>query len=179
MISRMTSQWRRFVRDEAGSVNTISFAIWTPILLLTLATALEVGIYTARATILERGMDLATRDVRINTGSTPSHADLKQTICDNASIIPDCTNNLRLEMMSRDLRAWTAIPSTPDCTDRALDVAPLREFEPGTENELMFLRACAKVEPIFPTTWLTSALYTDTAGDFAIVAVSAFVQEPR
>ncbi|MGX9354619.1 TadE/TadG family type IV pilus assembly protein [Roseobacteraceae bacterium S113] len=179
MISRITSRMRRFLRDEAGNSNTVAFAIWTPVLLITLATALEVGLYTARSTMLERGIDITTRDIRLNTGTTPQHDEIKRMICDEASIIPNCESALRLEMISRDLRNWQSIPATADCVDRALEAAPVRAFTSGQENELMVLRACAKVEPIFPMTWLSNALHQDTAGDYGIIAMSTFVQEPR
>ena len=179
MISHITSAWRRFARDESGNTNTVAFAIWTPVLLITLATALEVGVYTARATMLERGMDITVRDIRLNTGTNPQHNEIKEMICEQAAIIPNCNNTLRLEMMIREMRDFAAIPNNADCTDRALPASPVREFSAGHENELMVLRACAKIEPIFPMTWLASALSTDAAGDYAVVALSAFVQEPR
>ena len=183
MISRITSRMidhaRRFLRDPSGSAETVSFAVWTPVLLLTLATSLEIGVYTARATMLERGLDLAVRDVRLGTGSAPQHDQIKTMICENAALIPNCQENLRLEMMARDVRNWRSIPETADCTDRALDAAPVREFTAGLENELMVLRACAKVSPILPMTWFSGALSRDSAGDYAIITMSTFVQEPR
>lgn len=179
MMSRLTSRLRKFLRDPSGSAETVSFAVWTPVLLLTLATALEIGVYTARATMLERGLDVAVRDVRLSTGSAPQHDQIKSMICENAALIPNCQDTLRLEMMARDVRDWQPIPQTADCTDRALDAAPVREFTAGLENELMVLRACAKVAPILPMTWLSGALNRDTAGDYAIITMSTFVQEPR
>ncbi|MGX9354622.1 TadE/TadG family type IV pilus assembly protein [Roseobacteraceae bacterium S113] len=179
----MTSQWRRFAKgfasDEAGNSNTVAFAIWTPLLLMTLATALEVGLYTARATLLERGMDIVARDIRLDTGVPPQHSEIKTRICEEAAIIPNCADNLRLEMIPQDMRAWTNIPSRADCTDRAEDVNPLRSFSPGQDNETMILRACAKIEPMLPMTFLAGAIELDAAGDYAVVAISAFVQEPR
>lgn len=179
MITAMTSLARRFLRDESGNSNTIAFAIWTPILLLTLATAIEVGVYTARATLLERGMDIVARDIRLDTGIPPQHDEIKARICNEANIIPECEANLRLEMIPQDMRAWVPVSGRADCTDEALEVAPLRGFSPGQQNQMMILRACAKISPLFPMTWLSGAIETDNAGDFAVVAVSAFVQEPR
>ena len=179
MITRITSLWRRFRSDESGNVNTVAFAIWTPVLLMTLGTAIEVGLYTARATLLERGMDIVTRDIRLETGFTPQHNEIKNAICEQAAIIPDCTANLRLEMIPNDLRAWDPINAVADCTDRSQPVQPVRNFVSGQSNELMVLRACAKIEPLFPLTFLSGAIETDDAGDYAVVAISAFVQEPR
>lgn len=179
LLTRLSQRTRRFARDEDGSTNTVAFAIWTPILLLTLGTAMEVGVFTARATLLERGMDMAVRDIRLDTGMPMQHDDIKEAICEEARIIPNCDSALRLEMIQQDMHDWDDPPARADCVDRSLEVAPLRSFVPGQSNEVMILRACAKLEPLLPMTWLTTSLQTDTSGDFAIVAISAFVQEPR
>jgi hypothetical protein len=124
-------------------------------------------------------MDLAVREIRLSTGDAPQHEEIKALICEEAAIIPDCRNALRLEMRARDLRDWSDLPREIDCTDRALPVTPVQAFTNGAENELMVLRACAKMAPIFPMTWFSDALSRDTAGDYAVVTLSAFVQEPR
>ena len=62
--------------------------------------------------------------------------------------------------------------------DTARDVNPLRQFESGQDNELMYLRACYKYRPIAPTGTLAGALFTDDEGYAKIVSFSAFVQEP-
>lgn len=179
MTRRMPNLLRRFCRDEAGSVETISFAIWMPLVLMTLMLAVEIGVYSARATMLEKGLDVVIRDIRLGTGSAPQHDEIKNRICEQASILPNCEENLRLEMVQRDPRAWTGLPTGVDCTDSSQEVSPVRSFTSGQSNELMVLRACAKVSPIFPTTWWVQALHRDGAGDVALVTSSAFVQEPR
>ncbi len=179
MTRRLMNMLARFRRDEAGSVETISFAIWLPIILITLLTALEVGAYTARATMLERALDLVVRDIRLGTGTAPQHDEIKTAICERSVILPNCETNLRLEMLQRDPRAWDALPMTADCTDASLSVAPVRAFENGQSNELMVLRACAKVSPIFPITWMAEAIHKDGAGDYALMAATSFVQEPK
>lgn len=179
MSYRILKAIAAFRRDESGSSQTIAFAIWLPMIIVTLLTALEVGAYTARATMLERALDLVVRDIRLGTGSAPQHDAIKTAICDRAAILPNCESNLRLEMLQRDPRSWTGLPATADCTDASLPVAPVRGFENGQNNELMVLRACAKVSPIFPITWMAEAVQTDGAGDFALMAATSFVQEPR
>lgn len=178
MTCRLMHLINRFRRDEAGSVETISFAIWMPLIVLVLLTALEVGAYTARATMLERAVDMVARDIRLGTGSAPQHDAIKTQICERAVLVPSCETNLRLEMLQRDPRNWQALPATADCTDASLPVAPVRGFETGQSNELMVLRACAKVSPIFPITWFSEAIHVDAAGDYSLIAATSFVQEP-
>ena len=131
MITRMTSLFRRFARDESGNTNTVAFAIWTPILLLTLATALEVGIYTARATLMERGMDIAARDIRLGTGTAPQHNEIVARICEEAVIIANCEDNMRLD-------THTLAPSNAALITRAADICeqyerPVATFEQARE----------------------------------------------
>ena len=94
-------------------------------------------------------------------------------------MIPNCENALRLEMVRIDLRDTVSMPGTADCSDSSEEVQPVRSFVNGQENELMILRACAKFDPIFPTTGLGKQLKKDGAGQFALIAMSAFVQEPE
>ncbi len=179
MIERLKQTLRRFARDDAGSVETVAFAIWMPMIVVILLTMLEVGAYTVRATMLERAIDQTVRSIRLGTGSAPQHDEIKQMICERAVILPSCDTNLKLEMVQRDPRSWLPLPEEADCTDAALEVAPVREFTNGLTNELMVLRVCAKVTPLFPLSFLAPAIETDTAGDFALIAATSFVQEPR
>lgn len=178
MITRMTSLYRHFRRREEGHVS-VEFAIMVPILMVFMVSAVELGMTTLRYSLLERGLDMVVRDIRINTGYNPGHDEIVTRVCEEATMIPNCEENLLLEMVVLDPRNWTGVPESTVCTDQTLDPQPVTEFKTGMSNELMILRACAKLEPLFPTTGLGSYFPKDDAGDFAIVATSAFVQEPR
>lgn len=52
-------------------------------------------------------------------------------------------------------------------------------FENGQDNELMILRACVKIDPIFPTTGLGANIPKDGYGQYSLIATSVFVQEPQ
>ena len=81
-------------------------------------------------------------------------------------------------MVQVDLRSQVYFDPSPDCVDTSEDVQPVRTFINGQENDLMVLRACVKIDPIFPTTGLGKQLIKDGAGQVALVAMAAFVQEP-
>ncbi|MFU8834461.1 MAG: TadE/TadG family type IV pilus assembly protein [Roseovarius sp.] len=168
---------RRFTRREEGTVS-MEFVILSPFLIGFMIFSIELGIVTFRAVMLERGLDIAVRDVRLGTGTAPQHDQIKQRICDNTIGVLNCTEKLRLEMVPTDLRNFVTLDATPDCTDEAEPARPLREFTPGSQNQLMLLRACLKYRPIFPEAILGRALTKDTSGEAALIAVSAFVQEP-
>lgn len=178
MIRALRSTLRRFRRDEAGNA-TIEFAITFPALIVLMLSGLELGFVTLEHSMLERALNLTVRDIRLGTGSAPQHDEIKTMICDRAGFIPNCSTSLKLEMIQVDPRAWAGLDLTPDCTDKSEEVLPVRNFVNGQSNDLMILRACAKIDPVFPTTGLGSSLATDAYGQFALVSTTVFVQEPR
>ena len=178
MIRRGAQRVGRFARREDGNP-TIEFVIWFPFLFFFMYASFELSLMTMRHAMLERGLDIAVREIRLGTGEAPQHDDIKAAVCENAIVMPGCDENLQLEMRPTDMRDWRALPTRPDCTDRSEEARPLREFTPGTANELMLLRACLKVQPLSPASWLIDYMQTDGAGDVSIIVTSAFVQEPR
>ncbi|QBF31207.1 TadE/TadG family type IV pilus assembly protein [Thalassococcus sp. S3] len=177
MIRFLRKRARRFMRREDGTA-TVEFSIVFLPMFMMLISAVELGFVQLHHVMLERALDMTVRDIRLGTGSAPQHDDIKNTICSRAGFIDDCSD-LRLEMVVLDPRAWTGIPAVADCRDQSQPVAPVRSFVNGLDNELMFLRACAKFDPIFPMMGLGKDLIKDGAGRYALVSTSAFVQEPR
>ncbi|TDK51589.1 TadE/TadG family type IV pilus assembly protein [Antarcticimicrobium luteum] len=177
-IGRLGRSLRRFWRDEDGNA-TIEFAITFPAIITILLSGLELGFVTLQHSMLERAMDLTVRDIRLGTGTAPQHDDIKAMICGRVGFISDCSSSLRLEMIQVDPRAWSGISADPDCTDKSEDVSPVRNFENGQENDLMILRACAKIDPVFPTTGLGKNMVKDASGQYALTSTTVFVQEPR
>ena len=130
---------------------------------------------------LDRGLDIAMRQVRLNTASIPSHTALKQTICANAGFLPDCMNSVKIEMKKTDPRDFTPFDRDADCIAQGLPIASnekLRNYQTGKEHELMLIRACLKFEPGFPSTGLGFQFAKDGSGQVIMSAKSAFVQEP-
>lgn len=177
MLKPLLARLKPFGREDGSA--TIEFVILFPFFITIFLSAVELGMYTMRQAMLERGLDLAVRDVRLGTGVDFDHDALKDQICEYAGFIPDCDNGLRLEMIQIDLRTNVTIPATPDCSDQSEPVSPVRTFISGQANELMVLRACVKFDPLFPTTGLGKQLDVDGAGQAAMIATAAFVQEPN
>ncbi|WP_294608472.1 TadE/TadG family type IV pilus assembly protein [Roseovarius sp.] len=177
MKRRLTNLLRAFMRDDSGTAS-MEFVMVVPLFFVLLLFSVELGFVTLRATMLERGLDIAVREIRLGTGTVPTHDETKAIICERAIIITNCAEKLQLEMVPNDLRNYTALSDTPDCTDNTEPTKPVRAFIPGVENQLMVLRACVKFEPIFPNAVLGAALAKDSSGEAAIVATTAFVQEP-
>lgn len=177
MTRFLETRLRRFRRDESGTAS-LEFVLVVPFFLALMMISIEMGFLTMRATFLERGLDIAAREVRLGTGTAPQHDEIKQIICNNSVLIRDCESNLRLEMQPTDIRNLSELPQTADCTDLAEPAKPVRQFVPGQQNQLMLLRACLKYNPLFPTAVLGNTLIDDDNGQSSLVAVTAFVQEP-
>ena len=169
---------RRFRHREDGNA-TMEFAIIVPAFLLILMSTVELGVINLRHSQLERALDQTVRDIRLSTGADMQHDELRDAICARSGFIDGCSSSLRLEMLRLDPFDTVAIDSTPDCIDVVEDVQPVRSFENGQSNELMFIRACMKFKPIFPTWGLASHITQDDDGRIQLIASSAFVQEPR
>lgn len=168
---------RRFRRSETGS-GTIEFAIMVPVMLGLCLSAIELGILLTRQVMLDRGLDLAVRAVRIGAMPVVDHDTLKAAICEGAVIIPDCENQIKLEMRPVSPRAWANLPLQADCIDREDDALPVRTFVPGQENDLMILRACTLFDPFFPTTGLGAAIPKESGGAYALLSTTSYVVEP-
>ena len=177
MIRKSIRFLRHFRRSESGTA-TVEFAITFPAMLFFLLSGVELGMVTLHHAMLERAMDITVRDIRLGTGTAPQHDDIKDLICERAGFIDDCGENLRLEMIQVDPFNWSGLAAEADCIDHSEDVAPVRSFVNGQDNELMILRACVKIAPVFPTVGLGATIDKDGAGNYSLLATAAFVQEP-
>ncbi|WP_108860827.1 TadE/TadG family type IV pilus assembly protein [Ruegeria sp. Alg231-54] len=177
MMRRMFSALTELRRKEDGNV-TVEFVIIFPAVFFLVLSGLELGLVTLKHAQLERAVDMTVRDIRLNTGINPQHDDIKAVICNRAGYISNCENSLRLEMIRQDPFASITVPTIPDCTDLSDEVRPVRTFQNGLENELMVLRACAKINPMFPTSAMGKAIVNEE-GQYALTATTVFVQEPN
>ncbi|MCV2892998.1 TadE/TadG family type IV pilus assembly protein [Lentibacter sp. XHP0401] len=168
---------RRFGRAEDGNA-TVEFAILFPFFVFMFCAAVELGMVTFRHSMLERGLDLAVRNVRLTTAADYQHDDIKQMACDFAGILPNCMTQLHLEMQPLDMRNFTAPSRTARCSDITQVANPLKQFSNGQQNQMMVLRACFVFKPVFPLTGLGRHLDWDGNGHAWMIATSAFVQEP-
>ena len=180
MMQKFKSWLRRLKRDESGTAS-VEFVLVVPIYITLIAMSIELGFVTMRHTLLERGLDMAVREIRLSTGADWEHDEIKGMICDNALLILDCDSNLRLEMVPTDPRVLGSMNSEVLCTDKA-EQATTPDYDDyiaaGNQNQLMLLRACLKYDPLFPAAVLGSALKQDGSGQVAVVTMTAFVQEP-
>ena len=141
----------------------------------------ESGYYMVRNVMLERAVDVAIRDVRLGNGRVPVFRDLKERICNQAGILPDCVNSLQIEMQTVAITPGGTAPmqTAARCVDKLSTADPETgtTYDLGAQNSMMIVRVCALMDPLFPTTGLGTGvrLYN---GEYALVATTAFVNEP-
>jgi Flp pilus assembly protein TadG len=176
---------RRFLQDEAGTT-TIEFLFIFPIVFLIFTASFESSMYMARYVMLDRGVDIVVRQLRLGTLGNISHENLKRTICRQGLMIQstaDCMNRLRVWMQPITSANLEINVPANTCVDNAgqINVAepPANEMSMGVANEIMIMRVCFKEWPMFPTTVLSVRMPRQGDGSVAMYVTSVFVNEPR
>lgn len=168
-------------RSENGNAS-IEFVFLFPVFMFLFTVGFEAGLYMIRNVLLERGVHIAVRDVRLGNGNVPDFEGLRVSICENAGLIPDCVDSLQIEMQSIPITPGGVATMQTDarCVDRQSTDNPLTgtTYDVGEENEVMIVRACVLAQPLFPSTGIGVGLGVDRDGNYAMVATTAFVNEP-
>lgn len=179
LLRRVRHAAGRFRKGEAGN-GAIELVIVLPMIMTVFMYSAESGLYMTRQIMLERAVDITVRDLRLGRIPTPTHQELKDRICANSSIIPDCADALRVELLRVSTTTWNMPTTTVPCIDRDEPIELSLEFNPGVENELMLVRVCLIQDAIFPGTDFSKGIARegDSAGGYAIISTSSFVNEP-
>ncbi len=176
---RLRRNCGRVRSNEDGSA-TIEFVFMVPLLFTIFFMAIEAGVLQLRQIMLERALDITIRDLRVGAmGDSPAFADVRDAVCDNAFLIPDCHANFSLELTPVDLRNWTAPDFSMACVDRETEITPVNLFTQGGSVQPTLVRACLIVDLIFPTSRMGLQLATDPQGGFELFATSFYINEPE
>ena len=166
----------RFIDDESGSAS-LEFVVVFPALMWFVLTIIETGFIATRSVLLEHGLDVAARELRVGKFPQIDHAMFKERVCDNAGVLLNCERDLVLEVVELDLNS--AYPhNEANCIDRSGEIEPTINFTPGGRDRIMFVRACMIIDPIFPGLGITLGLQEDGTGGLQVVAYTAFMNEP-
>lgn len=169
---------RRHALGEDGS-STIEFVLVFPAFAFLIMAAYEIGYYTVTSAMLDRGLDLAVRDVRLGNNPDVTLSSLKMATCTYARYVRKCDENIHIALEPVDARNFTRPSYIAECIDRSTNVAPATVFSDGDENELMLVRACVNIDPIFPTTYIGYHIQRTPGAGYALVSTSGFVNEPN
>ncbi|TYB82940.1 TadE/TadG family type IV pilus assembly protein [Maritimibacter fusiformis] len=167
----------RGFRREDGTA-TIEFVILFPAFMMLFLSSFEMSLFLARNTLLERAVDLNVRALRLGSLEPATSDELKRRICNDAMILPQCEDNIMVELTNVSPNAWNLPSAGITCTDRDAEIQPALDFEFGRLNDLMMVRVCVVVDPFFGTTPYVMNLPKDDSGGFTLTASSTFVNEP-
>ena len=176
LVGSLKGFLNRFRKDEEASA-TVEFVILVPMVLWLVFSVIEAGWLATQQTMLNRGLNLAIRDLRLGRLTNPTSDDIKQEICDYAGILKNCMSTLTLELAEID-NPIGGLSAT--CVDRTTAIEPVVTFDAGShiDQDIMFVRACFVMDPLIPGAGFGAALPKDASGGFHLVAFGAFVNEP-
>ncbi len=177
MITNLRKRLGLFRRQEDG-IAAVEFALFFPVVMGMFIFATEMGLLMTKSVMLEFALDTTIRQLRLGQFENPTSDLLKDTICDRARIIGNCRDTIMIELQPINTDVW-ALPAAPvSCVDREEVIQPVVAFNMGAQSEIMLVRACVIVEPLFPGTGLGASLDLDADGGYGMAAISAFVNEP-
>ncbi|MEO1776166.1 MAG: TadE/TadG family type IV pilus assembly protein [Pseudomonadota bacterium] len=172
----LTRPARRLSGDRRGAAS-LEFVVVFPLLFAVIAALMEVGLLAARFILLDRGLDIAARELRLGQLADPTHDTIKTRVCEAAVVLINCERDLLLEL--RVMEYASAYPrNQAQCVDRAALVKPKVTFSTGPRGEVMFIRACVIVDPIFPGIGVGLVLPKDNTGGYQMISYTAFKNEP-
>ena len=175
-----------FLSDESATA-TVEFVMLFPAYITVLLASVESSTLMLRNVWLERGLDMAVRDLRLRLPGHPTDEnELILATCNYSSFIRNCDKVLRLELNRVNQGNW-ALP-TGSIACRSIDDwdasgnppanEPSNDFDTSQNHDIMVVRACLRVKPFFPS----SAFYwglNQPEGEYNVSAASAFVVEPN
>jgi len=177
--------FKRFFSEERGG-STVEFVIMFPVLIGVVFAGIESGWLMTRFMMVERGVDVAMRSVRLGNVEDPTYDKLITSICNVAYIIDDCEQNLVVttQVVDEEDPADTVITTPAPCFDRTLSEEELDEYDPSTghntggQTEIIVVKVCAVVDPIMGNIDFSRLLPRDVSGGYHIRTTSAFLNEP-
>lgn len=170
--------WRHFRREDGNS--TVGIVLMLPLFMGVFMSSFELGLYMTRLTLLDRAIDITAREIRLGKVANPTHDNIKQIVCANASMVPNCMTTLKLSL-ERVLTSTWALPNTETtCVNRAEEVDPVTALDPNpTERKaLIIMRGCVIADAIFPSIGVAAGLPLDGKGGYKLLSTSAFLNEP-
>lgn len=178
--SRLCRIWRRLMGREDGNAS-IEFVIIFPFFILAFLSIFELAMIMTRYMMFDRAMDVAVREIRLSENRNFSPDQVKTLVCAQTVILKNhCFDELKLEMHRLDEdESWSFGFNDADCRDQPVNVAPIREFSTGEANDILFIRGCMGMDPLFPTLAFGKFLIRNSSDDkLYMMASSAISVEP-
>lgn len=170
-----------FGRREEGNA-TVEFVIVFPIIIILFIAAFETSMLLVRQVMLERSLDSSVRYLRITAGASATHDQIRENICENTPVIPNCDSALLIDLRVIDQDTYSLPDYHSECIDRAGVVTPSNFFAAGQgaahSEQFMLIRACVVVDRILPFSGWGLNLTRDDTGGVHLTTATIFVNEP-
>ncbi len=173
MISKIKRLWRK----EDG-MSSVEFALTFPFVFYFFGLGAEIGLYQLQQVMFERGVDIVVRDLRLGNEELQSPTALIDAICDETFLIDSCTSDLNLEMEQVEVTGYRGPEFGIDCIDRTEDVRPVINMVPGAGDDVMILRFCLLIDPVFANWGLGKIMPRAAGGGIPLYAQTFYVNEP-
>ena len=181
LARRWAARFKQLLHRQDGSA-PVEFAIVVPTMLTIFIMAMEAGVIQLRQVMVDRALDLTVRDLRLQRigelGEPVSQAQVADRFCEHAFLVPNCRQNLTIEMTPIDLADWVAPQTNVACVNRDLQILPVNTFTPPDSSKPTLIRTCMIVDLMFPTSRYGLNLAADSQGGFLMTSFSFFINEP-
>jgi Flp pilus assembly protein TadG len=177
LLGRFSTQVKSLIKSERGS-STVEFVLCVPVIMAIFMASLESGVFMTRYIVLEQSVDKVMRNLRLGKYPDVTLAELKTEICERSSMLSDCESSITVDLQPISTTSWAFPADSTACVDRDEHITPSTTFNPGAEHQVMLVRVCVIQNAIFPTTGMGLKLAQDDQGGYALLAKSAFVNEP-
>lgn len=157
---------RRFRRSETGAA-TIDFLLILPVIFGMMCLAVETGVATTQAALLDRALDRTARSLRYGELADRSLAGIRANICANMAGMADCATKLKVQVVAIP-RAMTNLPGSPTCADQGSAPRPATSLIAQNQNSFALLRVCIPVTVLGTDLARTPGTGTESAGTFDI-----------
>ncbi|SFI86567.1 TadE/TadG family type IV pilus assembly protein [Jannaschia pohangensis] len=154
---------------EAGGL-TVEFVILLPAFLMVFISSFEASIFLTRQIMIERAVDIAVREIRLDSNSTVTQGQLRRKICQHVRVVSNCELDLLVELTEISPTNYAVPTSDTPCVNRLTSVVPPPDYVENRAGRMIMLRACYSAEPQLPfTTMTTNTLYrTNTLGSYLV-----------
>jgi len=169
----------KLARDTRG-ITAVEFAILAPLFFSLLLSSIELGFVMSKKAMLESAAAEVSRSIYTGAASEGlvTQEELQDWVCERIDLIYNhCEDNLSIELTVID--SFTDIPdSDAVCVDSDEDINPTVSFNPGTTNEIMYMRICLTTSIFTPGMGVGLALPKTENGKVQLVSALAFSNEP-
>lgn len=168
---------RAAAREDGNT--TIEFVILFPLIFAIFLTSVDFSLMMLRQVFLERAVDIAVRDVRLGRIPANGFDTLRQRVCENTALTPNCMATITIELRPMTAAQFASLDPTATCINRAEEITPVLDFNPGTgQQELMMMRVCTVSNPIIFATGLIFGGPRNANDDRTASTITVFANEP-